>query len=1076
MSYLLSSYARQQLQQWFEQEHWDNTRWQAFLEEKSGDLLTLTGRLYAVDHEAQQLVIKDLGTDKEIRRHDLKKGFAANAPENPVFSRWADTAFQIQSDGALGEHHDLTAQDPGLLIQEESTYLYPQRAVQNQRGTTHEVLSPFVSGSDYDAYDLVCTEDRQHLLVVHRWVGKVSVFNLPDGKLSGMFKVRGKGSRRTINIDPRKVGQRVYMTDNQTAQLHVLDLEKRELESFFLDYGTLGNMRLSPDQSHLYVETLEKTPGLLYLDRQDLSVVKSLKLKGDSLCIYDQRPLDHMVYTPDRSHLLFVTFLNEPCRFTPVVNVIETERVRTVRRYAIKTGGRPYAYLLEDPYPVAYDHDHILEDFVKQYPQFVIPQAGVPLSSVTAPPIQLPDSAEAVLVDMAVDIAQEQQSEALEVSERQELREQAVVARQELEVKPDTQLTGLPQHTPRKLKRNQLFQAMKESPKHQGPLYQPREICALCGAKMIKEQCISCGGPAPTPRVDDQKRFAPERLEQKLSQAQTVALLRKVSFLKEAELSLLQRLERELVPYRLRAGEQLIEEKTLASCLYFVVEGQLEVYREQDKVVIATLTEGDVVGEMALVSSSLRSASVRTREPSRLLRLERAAFLNVIQRYPVFSRELKRLAYRRQATSEKFKTHLQMEQIQQAKARLVMAHLKKQEPLSHAPRRFFEELTQCVQSVLLTSGRQLFAQGDAATSLFFIERGEVEVEINGRSRAILNEGTLVGEMSFFLHQNRSATVKARSLSRFLELSYRDFENVLKHYPDVQEKLSQLAAGRLGNNDKAWAKDQALPPLPPLVTLTGALPKNAGLYFVHPNHAEVLGLQINQWVRARHEVGTAKLFEARRMQDTQATKLVADTGNHRILRWQPETGLSTLALPEDLQLNLPMSACLQDQTVVIADTGNQRIVHAQWGDTPQHIREYTTEIIAPVHVSMTPEGHILYADKATHQVIEMTLDEEIVWEYGEAMWAGREAHQLATPHFALRLDKGLTLIADTHNHRVIWVNQAGEIVQEATGTSEHPLEQPYHCEATVDGNWWVWTLTGKLFCLNAEGTTLWAGQL
>lgn len=79
-------------------------------------------------------------------------------------------------------------------------------------------------------------------------------------------------------------------------------------------------------------------------------------------------------------------------------------------------------------------------------------------------------------------------------------------------------------------------------------------------------------------------------------------------------------------------GEVIIREGESGDSLYIVLSGRLEVLRG-DKVV-AELERGTHVGEMALLNSRPRSATVRTLNPTRLLVMTRQAFTELVRREP----------------------------------------------------------------------------------------------------------------------------------------------------------------------------------------------------------------------------------------------------------------------------------------------------------------------------------------------------------------------------------------------------------------------------------------------------------
>ncbi len=105
----------------------------------------------------------------------------------------------------------------------------------------------------------------------------------------------------------------------------------------------------------------------------------------------------------------------------------------------------------------------------------------------------------------------------------------------------------------------------------------------------------------------------------------------------------------------LAGGEWLFRQGDDGGAVYIVERGRIEVVAEppgREPVVIRELGPGAVVGELALLSGGSRSASVRARRDTALLRVDGEAFESLLQANPDFGRTLLRRVARQLETAQ----------------------------------------------------------------------------------------------------------------------------------------------------------------------------------------------------------------------------------------------------------------------------------------------------------------------------------------------------------------------------------------------------------------------------------------
>jgi len=112
----------------------------------------------------------------------------------------------------------------------------------------------------------------------------------------------------------------------------------------------------------------------------------------------------------------------------------------------------------------------------------------------------------------------------------------------------------------------------------------------------------------------------------------TIATLRKCVFLNGLEDSVLAVLASKIEPLLMEAGKTIVTKGETGSTMFIIIAGVAKVH--DGEVTLATLKSGDVFGEIALLDSEVRSASVTTTCESLLLCIHRDVFYEALSTNP----------------------------------------------------------------------------------------------------------------------------------------------------------------------------------------------------------------------------------------------------------------------------------------------------------------------------------------------------------------------------------------------------------------------------------------------------------
>ena len=92
-------------------------------------------------------------------------------------------------------------------------------------------------------------------------------------------------------------------------------------------------------------------------------------------------------------------------------------------------------------------------------------------------------------------------------------------------------------------------------------------------------------------------------------------------------------------------GEILFDKGDKAIAVYVIKSGKLEIF--DGPYVYETVSEGDLIGEMALIDEAPRSASIRAVTESEIIPIDAKRFVTMVERTPTFAIRVMRVLVRR---------------------------------------------------------------------------------------------------------------------------------------------------------------------------------------------------------------------------------------------------------------------------------------------------------------------------------------------------------------------------------------------------------------------------------------------
>jgi len=232
------------------------------------------------------------------------------------------------------------------------------------------------------------------------------------------------------------------------------------------------------------------------------------------------------------------------------------------------------------------------------------------------------------------------------------------------------------------------------------------------------------------------------------------------------------------VPAAYPFGSVIVREGEPADAFYVLVAGRARVVKATDsgdEIALNSLRPGDSFGEMALLTQTTRTATVRASSDVEALRLDRSAFETLLAGHPDLRKVLELQTANRQL--QNFFRHYR--------------------PFGKLPVAALEMMLAEMEPVGASRGELVIRQGDPPGPMYIVQEGRLRIytEEDGTRRylAYLRTGDFFGEMSLFKGEARAASVEAVSPCRLLKLTERTFAKLLEASPDFKAQLEERIA-------------------------------------------------------------------------------------------------------------------------------------------------------------------------------------------------------------------------------------------------------------------------------------------
>ncbi|KAJ3400711.1 hypothetical protein CcCBS67573_g07503 [Chytriomyces confervae] len=250
-----------------------------------------------------------------------------------------------------------------------------------------------------------------------------------------------------------------------------------------------------------------------------------------------------------------------------------------------------------------------------------------------------------------------------------------------------------------------------------------------------------------------------------------------------------------------RENENIISVHEDADSMYFLISGAVQVIGSSG-IVHAEMHAGASFGEVGILLSMKRTASIRAKEECYAFKLTKESLDKVALEFPAIKERLKAAAEER---FNLFKTRASGTDIRMQKhvpdqfdLEVGEQSLSKLGMLANVDAGIISELAFLMIRKTWKKGETIIQCGDVGTSMFFLASGTIDVisEFGEVLDTACGPSAYFGEVAIIEEVPRTASIKCTSICSTYELKKEDVRRVMSKYPEIALQLKETADSRM----------------------------------------------------------------------------------------------------------------------------------------------------------------------------------------------------------------------------------------------------------------------------------------